>query len=252
MNGPLVLDTADTALVTALAKLVDSAENAGLRLRLLGGLAVRFLCPSAQAAPFRREYSDADCATLDPAHEVESFFSGEGWAPFKEFNSLNGDERLIFVSPAGLKIDIFLKRFTMCHEFSFKDRIPPGGYTLYPADILLTKLQIHEINEKDLMDAACLVHDIAPGTTDQALCVQRLARICASDWGVYRSITGNLNKVAAWAKKHCSQTSYGSIQARIHEITREIDTAPKGMGWKTRALVGDRVRWYQDVEEVDR
>ena len=36
----------------------------------------------------------------------------------------------------------------------------------------------------------------------------------------------------------------------IDAIRRRGEAAPKSLGWKMRAKIGDRVKWYKDVEEV--
>jgi hypothetical protein len=39
------------------------------------------------------------------------------------------------------------------------------------------------------------------------------------------------------------------IRSRIDELLRAIEDAPKTFGWKMRAKVGTRRRWYQEVSE---
>ena len=47
-----------------------------------------------------------------------------------------------------------------------------------------------------------------------------------------------------------------SVQIRwpngnVEQLQDVADTVPKGLKWKLRANVGDRVRWYELPEEVD-
>ena len=239
-------------LLNEAAELIRASDAEGLPLRLLGGLAVRVLCPSARAAPFDRSYSDIDCVGPEDSPRLQRFLSGLGWEPHREFNMYNGDRRLLFVSPRGAKIDLFVGRFSMCHSFDFAGRLPVGSLAAHPEDILLTKLQIHEINEKDLVDTACLLHDRGPeveGGIDAAY----VAKACSADWGVYYSILTNMDKVSAWALARFDRKAGADrVIASIERLKTAIDRMEKGLPWRLRAKIGPRIRWYEEVEEVDR
>jgi hypothetical protein len=43
-----------------------------------------------------------------------------------------------------------------------------------------------------------------------------------------------------------------TIKRRLVTLQKAMDEAPKTMAWKMRAKVGTRVRWYEEVEEVQR
>jgi hypothetical protein len=42
------------------------------------------------------------------------------------------------------------------------------------------------------------------------------------------------------------------IRVRIDTIADALDQAPKGRAWMLRARVGERKRWYDEPEEVER
>ncbi|MBU0928587.1 MAG: hypothetical protein KKA67_12615 [Spirochaetes bacterium] len=256
-------------LLEEIGALIDAADRAGLPLRLIGGLGVRSSCPSAARPPFAREYSDADCVSTADSAPLQRFIAGQGWKPDREFNMYNGDRRLLFASPAGAKLDVFVGAFRMCHEFRFEGRMPAARRAALPADLLLTKLQIHEINEKDLSDAACVFLDfdiLDRGVSDrEALGAGRtgyepasgveadyIAAACARDWGVYRSITGNLDKTASWVGAAVADAAWSeTILGRIARLRDAIDAKEKGVAWRIRSAIGPRARWYEEVEEVD-
>jgi hypothetical protein len=252
-------------LLAGVKALIDAGESAGLSLRLLGGLAVQLACPSSSTPPFQRSCSDADCiVTADPG-KVQAFIRSQGWIPEEEFNLYNGDRRLLFVSPGGSKLDVFINIFSMCHDFDFAGRIPPQGYTVNPADLVLTKLQIHEVNDKDLQDAACvfLDHQLCPdndisskdeaGLGEAGINAAYIASLCASDWGLQHSLVINLEKTAAWADHAgLGSTGLALIHQRIADLAARIHGQGKTIAWRSRAILGTRVKWYQDVEEVDR
>ena len=43
-----------------------------------------------------------------------------------------------------------------------------------------------------------------------------------------------------------------TIKRRLVAMQKAMDEAPKTMAWKMRARVGTRMRWYEEVEEVQR
>ena len=40
------------------------------------------------------------------------------------------------------------------------------------------------------------------------------------------------------------------LSSRSQAALKRIETEPKSMAWRLRARVGDRVKWYKDVDEV--
>ena len=83
---------------------------------------------------------------------------GHGYTADTQFNTLHGAQRLLHYDPAHQRqLDTFVSSFAMCHALDLEDRLPAGSATLAPADLLLTKLQIYEVNDKDLIDAIALL-----------------------------------------------------------------------------------------------
>jgi hypothetical protein len=252
-------------LLAGVKALIDAGESAGLSLRLLGGLAIRLVCPSSAQAPFDRVCSDADCVVVADPGAVQAFLLAQGWIPEAEFNLYNGDRRLLFTSPEGTKLDVFIKIFSMCHDFDFTRRIPPQGYTVYPADLVLTKLQIHEVNDKDLQDAACVFLDnevcgagVASGKTagdrlQEGINADYIAELCSADWGLEYSLVANLKKTLAWTiRAGLGPLDLATVHDRITGLIARIQEHEKTLSWRSRALLGTRLKWYRDVEEVDR
>jgi len=253
------------ALLAGVTALIDAGESAGLSLRLLGGLSVRLGCPSSAKPPFDRACSDADCVVAADTGMVQNFLCTQGWLPEAEFNLYNGDRRLLFSSADGNKLDVFIRIFSMCHDFDFSRRIPVQGYTVYPADLVLTKLQIHEINDKDLQDAACIFLDNevckagdTPGKTDAdrlegGINADYIAGLCSADWGLEYSLVTNLKKTLDWATRATlGPAELATVHDRIAGLITRIQEHEKTLVWRSRALLGTRLKWYKDVEEVDR
>jgi hypothetical protein len=134
-------------------------------------------------------------------------------------------------------------------------RLDAEDDTLAAAELLLTKLQIAEVNRKDLSDAAMLLWDHEPADSDgpQQLNVARMTQVCGADWGLYTTVTDNLAACAdllgELVRDHGARAV---IAGRIGAVTGSLDSAPKTMAWRMRARVGRRVRWYELPEEVVR
>jgi hypothetical protein len=253
-------------LVEALA-LVEGAVQRGVGLRLLGGLAVRALCPSYP--PRLRRDQDIDLACLSKGRkEVMAYLEGAGCQPDRRFNSLNGDRQMYFVSPSGRPIDVMVDRLTMCHTIDLRPAFGALSITVDVLELLLSKLQIVELNPKDARDIFHLLARfpvsgetppggwrVPPEETDlpSAIDRARFERILGSDWGLWRTVTGNLAKLPALAESHDEYLPSGAHIDPVANASRLLalaERAPKSIQWKLRARVGEKVRWYELPEEV--
>jgi hypothetical protein len=163
---------------------------------------------------------------------------------------LHGDERLMFFGRDGqLKIDVWFEVFRMAHTFNFRDRLKLDTPTLPLSDLLITKLQIVELNEKDVMDVVCLLmdHDLSENDADrERINVARLVGECAENWGIYKTLTTNLGKIRELATNYLGNAdSTQRVELKINQILDTIEAAPKSMAWKLRARIGERRPWYE-------
>jgi hypothetical protein len=243
-------------IAAAAQHIIAAATEQGLTLRLLGGLAIRLHSPSATHRTFARAYPDIDLAT--PRREgqaVEQLLSALGYTPDKSFNLLNGASRLLFYDPVyNRQIDVFVGSFEMCHRIPITERLQLEPLTLPLAELLLTKLQIVQINEKDLRDLLALLLDHPLGATDQeTINVARISQLCGSDWGLWKTITINLDTLRSFVVSYAlDEADRQTIQTRIDDLRQALDAAPKSLKWKTRAVIGERLQWYELPEEVNR
>jgi len=250
-------DTTDDALPEAMA-LAQSAADAGVGLKLLGGLAVRVLVPGLP--PRVRAGQDIDFACLSKGRkDTAAFLERSGCLPDRRFNNLNGDRQMYFTAPSGRPIDVMVDRLTMCHVLDFRPGFRRLPLTLDGVDILLSKLQIVELNEKDVRDilqllAGLPVRSAAGGSgADVVLDSSRFADQMAADWGWWRTVTGNLDKLPAIVDSNPGLSPADPPHdplAQASALAEVAHSVPKGMKWKLRANVGDRVRWYETPEEV--
>lgn len=243
---PSVVDEAE--------RLLDQAEQDGSTVALLGGIAVRLHAPEIPPA-LDREYKDIDFAVpKGRSSDADKLLRGAGYEPEIAFNAMMGKERMLFHDTHhGRQVDVFVGSFRMCHEIPFGSRLSPGARTVPLAELLLTKLQIVELNEKDVRDTVLLFHghEVADHD-DDAVNGQRIAELCANDWGLWRTITANLER----CREHLNDYALGAddlerIGTRLGGVLSRIEQAPKSRGWKLRAKIGERKRWYELPEEVE-
>ncbi|MDG7015999.1 MAG: hypothetical protein JRM82_01335 [Nitrososphaerota archaeon] len=230
-------------------RIFETSSQRNVVLKLLGGMAVRMRCPSTQHVGLKREYLDLDFVGLSKqSRDIKKLFEEIGYEPRTRFNAMMGSKRLIFNDLVNnRRIDIFLDVFEMCHRFDFRNRLQLDRYTLPLADLLATKLQIVQINDKDFRDIVSLLFDHELGTRDGEVINGRyIADLCSNDWGVYKTFTMNLSKVPAAAETYgLGQSEVGLVKSRVEKLTKVIEDAPKTLGWKLRARVGERVPWYE-------
>ena len=237
-------------------RIIEAAEAAGLTLRLLGGLAICHHSPSASHRALSRAYPDLDFALGERRSDrAESLLVGLGYESHKAFNLLNGDRRILFSDPANdRQIDVFVGGFRMCHTIPLLERLPLEPITVPLAELLLTKLQIVELNEKDVRDIAALLLDHPLGEGDaETINLSRTAEVCAEDWGLWKTVGLSLDRAEQQFQVFSLEPeARATIRERMRALRRALDEAPKSLRWKLRARVGERVLWYELPEEVRR
>ncbi|MGH3090558.1 MAG: hypothetical protein ACRDSJ_25045 [Rubrobacteraceae bacterium] len=242
-------------VVEEAGRVSEQVENEGLTLRLLGGVAVRMRAKNGLDPVFRRDYADLDfIVPRSGSVEAQRFFERLGYLPQVRFNTIYGNERLLFFDEGnGRQVDVLVGKFRMCHEVPFGERLAIEPVTVPLAELLLTKLQIIELNEKDVRDALALLHDHPVKDEDgDSINGGRIAELCASDWGLWRTFTGNLDALRGHTEKYeLSGEGKKDIEERIEALQRRIDEEPKTFGWKVRSKIGERKRWYELPEEVE-
>jgi len=242
----------DDPLPEALGLARGAAEDS-LGLKLLGGLAVRVLCP--EFPPRLRAGQDMDFACVSKERKkVAEWLAGAGCEPDRRFNNLNGDRQMYFNTPSGRPIDVMVDRLAMCHTLDFRGGFSRQPFTIDAVDVLLSKLQIVELNEKDAHDIVHLLAGLPVGGGGQAsIDTDRFAKLMGADWGWWRTVTGNLEKLPTLVADRPGLVPPGARYDPIAQAKQLLDLAqqtPKSMKWKLRATTGERMRWYELPEEV--
>jgi hypothetical protein len=240
-----------------LKRILKASSEAGIIMRVIGSLAFQMHCPKygyLQAA-MGRAYTDIDFAAYHRQTKViQALMSGLGYKENREVFIVSEGERAIFErAEIGIHIDVFYEKLAFCHVIYWNNRLEVDNPSIPLAEMLLEKMQIVQINEKDIIDTIMLLLEHPLGDNDQeTINIKYIAGLCANDWGLWRTTTMNLAKVQQLAQGYTQLNSdqKGQIDLQVKSALARIEKEPKSLAWRLRARVGDRVKWYRDVDEV--
>jgi len=237
-------------------RIIGAAEKNGITLRLIGGLAIRVHCHGLHSAHLRA-FHDVDVFGFAKEQKgILAVFEGLGYDPNLRFNSNYGTERLQFLGTGQAKnVDVFLDKFRMEHTLDFRERLRLDDLTIPITDLLLTKLQIDRPDPKDANDIVAILedHDLGHSDDREILNVEYIADLCSRDWGLFKSVTSSLEQVKQAIQDGISVQCIGmeasEFDRKLGIILDSLVSRKKNFRWKARSLVGEKVKWYKEVEE---
>jgi hypothetical protein len=239
-------------------RLVRRAEEHGIRLRILGSVAYRLHSPANLHlfSEMERELTDIDFgAYRQQSHAIRRFMIAEGYRSNERLFVGTEGSRHTYEHPEwSLHVDVFTDELNYCHPIPFKGRLELDSPTITTTDLLLEKMQIVEINLKDLKDSMVLLleHPVGePAAGRENIDADYICSILSKDWGFYYTFTMNLSKVAEFIPQFpaIGGSEAGVIRGRVARLLHQVETEPKSMKWKLRAKIGTRTRWYQEVSD---
>jgi hypothetical protein len=239
-------------------RLMDSAKKQNITLRLFGGMAVHLRCPSSTKPGLKRSYGDLDFITeWSNLGDIEPFFHRSGYTADRVMNTLNGDRRQLYFDEVNHRqVDILVDEFEMCHQIPLTKRLKTDELTLPLCELLLTKVQIIEMNPKDVLDVFAILLDHEFGSGDgERVNKQILENLCGDDWGLYTTVTENLMMILDRLETEnldIPSGNLGLLKIRMNDFLQVVTNCPKSARWKMRSIVGKRIPWYEEVEEVRR
>ena len=233
--------------------LVAEAAARGQVLRLVGSTGIRLHCPPAAAALDRlgRPAKDIDLVCRHEDRKgLRRLLEDRGWRVDRDLLVAMEGRRYAFSHPErGLELDVFVDRMEFCHTIELRDRLAARELTVPVEDLLLQKLQIVRQTVTDRMDAAALLatHPVGEsGDPGEAIDPAYVAGLLARDWGFHHTATANL---AALRDEAAGNGSAATVRGRVDALLGVIEAAPKSVRWRARARVGERMQWWQDVDE---
>jgi hypothetical protein len=240
-----------------LERILKASSEAGIILRVIGSLAFQLHCPKfgyLQAA-MGRAYTDIDFAAYHrQTKEIQVLLSGLGYKEDREVFIVSEGGRAIFErSGLGIHLDVFYEKLAFSHMIFWNNRLEVDNPSIPLAEMLLEKMQIYQINEKDIIDTIMLLLEHPLGDIDhETINIKYVSGLCSNDWGLWRTTTMNLDKVRQLAQgyKQLSDEQKERIDSQVKTALSRIEQEPKSLAWRLRSRVGDRVKWYRDVDEV--
>lgn len=240
-----------------LKRILKASSDSGIIMRVIGSLAFQMHCPKfgyLQAA-MGRAYTDIDFAAYHKqTKEIQILMSGLGYKENREVFIVSEGDRAIFEkAEIGIHLDVFYEKLAFCHVIYWNNRLDVDSPTIPLAELLLEKMQIVQINEKDIIDTIMLLLEHPLGDKDHEIInIKYVAGLCSNDWGLWRTTTMNLDKVRRLAHGYTQLTAEQKekIDSQVKTALARIEHEPKSLAWRLRARVGDRVKWYRDVDDV--
>jgi len=241
-----------------LLSLLDREENRDIIMRLVGALAFNIECwkYSYLQKSLGRVFTDIDFISYRKfTKRILQFLTACGYEEDKQVTHYFGTSRLVFHDFENERhIDVFLDQLQFSHTINLKGRLEKQTVTIPLAELFLEKMQIAKINEKDLIDTIMLLREFDFGDTDEErINTKIILNYLSKDWGFWKTVTDNLKTVSDYVDKYPQLASEDRevVRSRVDFILNEIDQAPKSMKWKMRSKVGTKVKWYQEVDELD-
>jgi len=232
-------------------RLLAAISERGLSMRLIGGMAIKMVAGDRLDPAFERPIQDLDfVVSKRDRKDAQELLRAAGYVGHEQFNALNGARRLLYFDLANdRQVDVFVGSFQMCHALPLAERLDARDDTLPSADLVMTKLQIVELNTKDRGDLFALLGSVRPGELE----VDRIASLAADDWGLHHTFELNLGRLReGLAELPVDADRKAAILTQLDAIDEAIRDVPKTRRWKVRARIGERKRWYDEPEEVDR
>lgn len=260
-GGPIGMGEQDRAerdrFENELKRILRASEEAGIMLRVIGSLAFQMHCPTygnLQQA-LGRVYTDIDFAAYrKQSKAIQALMAGLGYVENREvFIVSEGDRAIYNHTSSDLHVDIFYDKLDFSHTISWNGRLEVDAPTIPLAEMLLEKMQIVKINEKDVIDTIMLLLEHPLGDSDnEVINIARVAKLCSNDWGLWRTTTMNLDKVKQLAQTYPQLTDEqkARVASQVNLALQRLEEEPKSTAWRLRSRVGDRIKWYKDVDEV--
>lgn len=251
----LEIEKQEQTFLKLLYEILDGAKERSFTMVILGALAFRIHCPKFKHIIYQaqRSLTDLDFAGYrKDSDKISALLAQFGYRELLTVRVYFGGRRRMFENEKnGMKADLFIDGLYMCHDINFRGRLNIDYPTLSLVDLLLEKMQIVELDAKDAIDTIALIreHDIGAGD-NETINADYLSSLCGSDWGLWMTVTTNLNKV----KSHLSQFDFlndddrTDVENKIVKILEIVDNAPKTASWKMRARIGTKKKWYRTVD----
>jgi len=240
--------------------LVSEATKKGLTLRVMGGMAIYMHSRQYEdlwrnlARLGAKAFTDIDFVAYGKQrNELMSLVTSRGYKTDPRFLYQFGKSRHIFFGGRVPMVEIFYDELAMNHTIPYASRLEKDPLTVPLGELMLQKLQIVKINEKDIKDLIVLfrAHEIGEDDNDK-INIGVFDKVgMFNDWGWYYTATMNLSKVkkAAYEYPQLSQEDKTVVGQKVDRLLSHLESGPKSFKWKMRSKVGTKTMWYNPVDD---
>jgi hypothetical protein len=250
-----VAPTPEASVTAEALRLTEHGASRGVQLRVVGGVAVALHTRGELHPALRRSYRDIDLVTgRKGEREALKVLVDAGYESNERFNSMVGvhNRLVVYDNANGRQLDVFVGEFRMCHAVPL-ERLGADSPTVPLAELLVTKLQIVRMNEKDVKDIAAILleHPVGEGD-DETVSAPRVAQLLAGDWGLWRTSRGSIEFMRGELERlGLAPDERELVRARLDALWARVEQEPKSLRFRTRARVGDRTQWFEEPDEVE-
>jgi predicted regulator of Ras-like GTPase activity (Roadblock/LC7/MglB family) len=246
--APRAPDSGLAELEGAWQQIAGEAEKSKTILRVMNSLAVWLSCPNARGLLLPPDKKQLVFAARSAQREsIRRALERVGYQTNQSPDEFFASPRLYFTNfSRGTFAEIHLDKFAMYHQFDLAPFLAQEGATLAETALVLARLQLVEMPEAGLRELSALLldHDTSPRDAPGKIALSALARLCADEWGWYKTVTMNLQRVMAFAVKTLAPDDKVIVVERAERIYQAVERTPKSLGWQARARIGENMRWY--------
>lgn len=232
-----------------LKRINTMAEEFRVTLRAMNFPAMWLACQRTRALITPPDKKQLDLAAFGKQSDAMALlFERLGYQSNQRFNAFYGNRRMNFTDATrGMGVDIFFDTYEMYHRLDLTPFLDHAGLALGETALLLMRLQLVETSDAVLRDLCALLleHDLSVGSEKDKIDVAHITRLCVDDWGWYKTLTTNLDRVGVFAYATFTPADRALIDERVQRLKQSIDHAPKSLRWQTRARIGETMRWYE-------
>lgn len=240
--------------------LVEEAGRKGLTLRVMGGMAIYMHSREFEtlwknlARLGAKAFTDIDFVAYGKQrNQLMEFITSKGYKTDPRFLYQFGKSRHIFFGGRVPMVEIFYDELAMNHTIPYAGRLEKDTPTVPLGELMMQKLQIVKINEKDIKDLIVLLraHDVGEGD-DHKVNIAVFDHVdMFNDWGWYYTATTNLTKLKSKLPEYpqLSEEDRAVVSQRIDRLLAHVESKPKSFKWKMRAKVGTKTMWYNPVDD---
>ncbi len=238
-------------------KILNDSKRKGFEIRLTGGLAIHLHCEKQNEMfeLFRRKYADVDLVCLNKDIEkVRKYFAAQGFEINEEVYTFSEGKRLIFENKKTIeKLEVFVDELDFCHKIDLRERFVIDYPTISVSDLLLSKMQIVKISEKDLQDLSVLIieHELSDNEQKDSINIKYIAKLLSKNWGFYFTFINNIKNIIEFIGNiGLTEENKWRLIQKLNNLKNIIMSEEKNIKWKFRAFFGKRIKWYKAVSEI--